>query len=525
MRAGRKLGTATVVLVVILGSCALAGEEAGPDSTGDRTASITEVPATTTVPASTTTAAASTSTAVTAAVSPRPGGAGIGDRLYPQLGNGGYDVREYRIVAVVDPVAGSIEATTTIEAVALHDLSRFNLDFTGPEVTAARLDGEPVAIRREGGELIVDPDEHLPEGEHFEIAISYSGTPEAGRGGAAPFATGWRIGRDSVFVLSQPDGAQTWFPANDHPLDRADVVLEVTAPDGYTAVSGGESRETGTGTVFRIDDTIPYLVPLAVGEFDRREDGRLSSGEPIVTWFDVDVPPGLLDPFRRQDDIIRFFEERFGPYPYTTAGSLVVEDQARVALETQTVPTYTEASAAWGEIVIAHEISHQWFGNRVAVGQWDDIWLNEGLATFSQWLWIEERFGEQAYEEAVRDAHQLISGAVLLDQGVEPEEADRRARRAYPPPDDPRPDDLFTASVYQRGGLAFVALRDRVGDDLLFELLRTWVERHGGGTVTTEDFFDLVSEMAGPGAAAEVEEWVRRDRIPAMPDRGLEPPR
>lgn len=484
-----------------------------------------------TIPAATVTSPPAPSTTaptappVSPAVSPRPGASGLGDRLYPWLGNGGYDVESYLIEAAVDPAGGSISATATITAVALHDLSQFNLDFTGPEVAGVLVDGEPARFRREDGELVVDPGGHIPGGEPFEVEVTYAGVPAAADSPAAPFDTGWHHGDGAVFVLSQPDGARAWFPANDHPQDRADVVLDLEVPPGMVAVSSGPGGEVSPGRfTYRIDGTVPYLVPLAVGRFEMRQDGELPSGEPIVTWYDAAVDPGRLGPFARQRDIIDFFAERFGPYPYDTAGSLVVASGVQVALETQALPTYTEAALGWGEPVVAHEIAHQWFGNRVAVAQWDDIWLNEGLATFAQWLWQEHRRGHEAYEEAVTRAYGLISGLDLVEEGVDPPEADRRARQAYPPPDDPRPDALFTSSVYRRGGLAMVALRDRVGDETVFRILTEWVGRHGGGAATTEDFLALTGELAGPEAADELESWVRDERIPAMPRRGLEPP-
>ncbi len=193
-------------------------------------------------------------------------------------------------------------------------------------------------------------------------------------------------------------------------------------------------------------------------------------------------------------------------------------------METQTIPTYTATSVRWGEVVIAHELAHQWFGNSIALEQWDDIWLNEGLATFAHWLWLEESRGADRYRAEVERAYRTLSGLDLVENGVAPAEAADRVADAFPPPDEPRATDLFNRSVYERGGLALVALRESVGDERLFELLRTYAERFGGRTVSTGDFIDLVGEMLGSEAVALVTSWATDVAMPPLPERGLTPP-
>jgi aminopeptidase N len=468
-------------------------------------------------------------TTTTTPASAQVGEPGIGDRLYPTLGNGGYDVLHYAVDLDVDPGPGSVEATATITAVALQDLGGLHLDLAGLEVSAVTVgpageDLRPARHERRGRELVVLPAEPLAEGTEFQVVVDYAGVPEPVPEGAVPFAPGWRRAEGSYYVFSQPDGAQSWFPANDHPADKATVELVVRLPAGWQAVSGGRADHSSEG-VYRwwFDQPVaPYLVGLAIGTFAERSEEV--DGLTFTTWYDPAVEGGLLDAFGFQPEIIAFFEERFGPYPFDGVGAVVVDDDLAAALETQMVPTYTVASLAWGDVVIAHELAHQWFGNSVSVAQWDDIWLNEGLATFAHWLWIEHRHGTGAYDAQVEVAHRRFSGAELADQGVPPGEARRRAAEAYPPPDFPRADDLFSVSVYERGALALVALRDLAGDDVTFEVLSTWASRFAYANATTDDFLDVVAEVAGLEAAALVEVWIRDPEVPPMPDRGLVPP-
>ena len=457
------------------------------------------------------------------------GSAGIGDRLYPDLGNGGYDVVAYRFALDVDQ-EWFVRATADITLVPLVDLASFNLDLSGLDVDAVEVPGfDDVRFEHLGRELVIDLGSTTRAGEPIDVMIRYSGTPESVPADAVPFRPGWQLAEDVGYLFSQPDGAQSLFPVNDHPQDRAVVELTVTTPLGIEAISGGQVvSETSTAStatvVWEMTDIAPYLIPLGIGDFTLVSD-RQVDGVRYDVWVSDDLGEApAIDAFELQPEIVAFFEERFGPYPFDRAGALIVDDQLGAALETQTIPTYTARSMQWGEVVIAHELAHQWFGNSIALEQWDDIWLNEGLSTFAHWIWLEGSRGAERYDAEVENAYRMLSGLELVGNGVEPADATDRVREAFPPPDDPCPADLFNRSVYERGGLTFVALRDAVGDDALFELLRTYTARYAGETITTEAFLALVEEVLGSESRALVESWALAADIPAMPERGLSPP-
>jgi len=333
-----------------------------------------------------------------------------------------------------------------------------------------------------------------------------------------------------VFVFSEPDGAEGWFPSNDHPLDRATVRIAATVPAGMTVVSGGDGTSSqnpdGTSTfVWMMSDPVaPYLVPLAIGVFDSRAEAP-AGPVPITTWYPAGMAGPELAPFTRQAGIIELLSAWFGPYPFGSAGALIVEDPALpAALETQTLPTYATASLVLGTEVIAHELTHQWFGDDVALARWSDIWLNEGFATFGQWLWVEHDTGPAGYDVRVREAYMQMSGLAAVANGMDPAEAAARARTAFPPPASPRGSDLFNPSVYLRGGLALVALRDQVGDTTMRRIMGTYASAFAGEAVTTDDFLGVVDDVAGSRAVRLVRSWIYDRAIPAMPERGLAPP-
>jgi len=166
-----------------------------------------------------------------------PGAPGIGDSYYPGLGNGGYDVQHYDLDLAYSS-DGTVDADVVITAVATQNLSGLNLDFVGWEVNDLTIDGAEVAFLRDGDELVIT--HRIPSGEHFTIDVSYGGTPQPMQSAAIPIEVGWLVGPESEqFVVAEPDAAHSWFPANDHPLDKATFSFAVTVPTGLTGVANG----------------------------------------------------------------------------------------------------------------------------------------------------------------------------------------------------------------------------------------------------------------------------------------------
>ena len=549
------------------------------------------------------------------------GSSGIGDSYYPLLGNSGYDVQHYTLDLDLDVAGGLISAgRATIEAVALLDLCAFNLDFLGLEIDAIAVDGQPASFTHHSGELTIDPSTALTAGSRFTMEIDYHGTPIGqdaptvvtllgdifgailGVGGAEQkpdpeegeqYGSGWWRGREEIFVAGEPAGAESWYPVNGHPADKATYTLRLTVPDPYSVVANGIltetiTSETGTTTVWESHDPMAtYLVTLHAGRLvtEVREGPR---GLPIRIAFAASVPQGQRVMFDRLPEMIDYFESVFGPYPFESAGGTVVGAPIGFALETQTLPIFgalplvgnsplTDDELAGIETLVAHEFAHQWFGDAVSLLRWQDIWLNEGFASYAQILWIEHTQGVVARNHRVayvyafhaalnpfQDPAQLASlnardviegfrtfsqrflgtavgGQLVRDyqeglgvateadlenitgeEGLAQLAALGVAADYFPGPaartGDPGASNLFSPMmVYDRGALTLHALRLRVGDEAFFTILRTWTARFHNGNATTEDFLTLAEEISGEQLDHFFESWLYEPSLPELP--------
>jgi aminopeptidase N len=433
-----------------------------------------------------------------------PGAAGAGDPYFPNSGNGGYDVSRYEISLRYRPSSHRAAATTEISATATHGLSRFNLDFLGPEITGLAVDGRRATFTREGQELIVTPAAPIDEGTGFEVRVAYRGRlrPRRDPDGALD---GWIPTGDGAYVANEPRGAPTWFPCNDTPTDKATYGFRLTVPKGRKAFGNGvlvdRIRNAKTTTFgWEMDEPMAtYLATATNGRFRLRRATVEAEAGPIPSYVGVDPREAGRRTRRsvgRIPTILDYFEPVFGGYPFSSTGA-IVDHAPRVgfALETQTIPIY---STAPGTLIVAHELAHQWFGDAVTPIRWSDIWLNEGFATWSEWLWL-ERVGRRSLERSFRRHYRVPA-------------SDRATWK--PPPGRPGVKHLFANSVYVRGALTVEALRQKIGDAAFNEVLRRWMAEHRYGNASTPDLIALAEEVSGRSLDEFFDVWLYERRKP-----------
>ncbi|MFD9353732.1 M1 family metallopeptidase [Streptomyces sp. NPDC060031] len=420
----------------------------------------------------------------------RPGASGLRDPYFPKAGNGGYQVEHYELDLDYDPDKGQLDATAVITARAEQGLSSFNLDLSGLKVESVRVQGAGARFNRTGNELTVRPAEDLEKGEVFRTEIDYAGKPKAlvDPDGSEE---GWITTEDGAVAVGEPVGSMSWFPGNHHPSDKATYDITLTVPKGYEAVSNGELRsrtDTDDGrTEFTWHSPEPmasYLATAAIGKF-KVTTGRTASGVPVYNAVAPEESEAAAPVLARLPEAVEWGGRRFGPYPFSTVGSIVLPAQTLAYdLETQTKPAY---SGAPDEETLVHELAHQWFGNSVSPESWKDMWLNEGFALYAEWLWSEDHGGITAQ----RRSEAFLAGDTSVDPHAGP------GWDAFPPAAPPGPDHISDPPVYYRGAMVLQRIRQEVGDEKFFALVRGWAADHRYGNVSTADFTAYAQEKTG----------------------------
>lgn len=439
------------------------------------------------------------------AETPRAGAEGAGDDYYPAMGNGGYDVGRYTLRLRYDPTTDVLSGTAVVEAVATHALSRLNLDFAAFEISELKVAGVAATFQRDGErELVVTPASHIPTGQAFRVEVTYSGKP----------AGEFRHTRDGALAVGEPESASDWYPVNEHPSDKATYDFEVTVPSDLTVVANGApgaitpATDPGWHTARWTASTpmAAYLSTLAIGRFRIFEETY--EGKPVYSAVDERVPAGGVAEraLRRSSEVTAYLASRFGPYPFEALGGVITAEELGFALETQTRPVYEESilngTLEQATSIVAHELAHQWFGDSVSLKRWKDIWLNEGFATYAQWLW-EEHDGGPTAQEAFEDTYRTPESANIWG----------------PPPGDPSARGLFAGSVYVRGAMTVHALRLTIGDEAFFRLLPEWTSTRRGASATTAEFIELAERVSGKQLDELFEAWLYTDTKPPYPGR------
>jgi aminopeptidase N len=429
-----------------------------------------------------------------------PGSPGLGDPFFPNAGNGGYDAQHYTLDLDYDPATHRLVGTATIVAESTQGLKTFNLDLreflsvTSIETgTKKGFKMQPAEWWRDGQELTVSPREKIRDRTGFSVVVTYEGIvepivdPDDSIEGFVPT-------NDGAFVVNEPQGSPGWYPANDNPNDKALFDISVTVPEGLTALANGVlvSSTTANGkTTWSWSHSNPmatYLATATLGVFDLTTS-TLADGTPNY----VAVDPAITSSravLSRIPAVYEFLESVFGDYPFDSIGAIV--DRAPnvgYALESQTKPNYASMPS---EATLVHEIAHQWYGDSVSLEIWPDMWLNEGFATFSEWLWT-EHLGTRTAQQAFNTQYARAATSSFW---------------LTPPAALPGPDVLFSTPVYQRGAMTLQALRVKIGDLAFFQLIRDWADDNRYGNVSTADFIAAAEAASGMDLDAFFDVWL-----------------
>jgi len=459
----------------------------------------------------------------------------LDDALFPTIGNGGYDARHYDLDLAYTVSSKLLTGTATMTAVATQDLSDFSMDLTAWNgVTQVLVDDVPASAGRddEDAKLIVTPATGIKAGSTFRVAVSYGGIqqpyidPDGSPEGLIPSTTYGAV------AVDQPVGAMGWYPNNNVPHDKATYRIRMTVPSPFSVVAGGvltartDDAAAGRST-FTWEDTAPastYLVGLGIGVYDLSSPdpahpamttprpGSPNASVPFYTAVDASFTtgkPSILAQLNATPAMLDFFSELYAtPYPYTSMGGIVPRQNAGYALEVLSRPIYAESSSATfagpGLSTVAHESSHQLFGDYVTLRQQRDMWLNEGFTTFNEWLWGERENADATVQEQYDDRF----------DSADPERwtgdcADSGFWNC--PTAAPTAVSLFGPAVYDRGAMTVFGIFEILGEPAYRTLFHDYLAAYAFGNASTEDLIAFVkAHDPVPGRGARWDEYFRQ---------------
>ena len=433
------------------------------------------------------------------------GAASAGDNYLAGHGNGGYRVERYELDLAYRMPTNRLSGTAVIRARATQLLERFSLDLVHLRVSKVRIEGQRgVRFEQTQRKVIITPSAGIAADTAFTVTLEYAGAPKpsSSRWGAV----GWEELADGVIVAAQPSGAPTWFPCNDAVADKASYDIRISTDQNYTVVCNGRlvehSLSAGQGHWHYVQSqpTATYLATVQIGRYALAPQSF--DGVPGVFAYPRQIESRVLNDFGPLDGMMALFQDRFGPYPFDDYTVVVTADELEIPLEAQSLAIFgaNHADGFHGaDRLIAHELAHQWFGNSVGLTHWKDIWLNEGFACYSEWIWSEHSGGPSA-DAMARQHH----------RGVASQPRDIVVG-------DPGPALMFDDRIYKRGALTLHALRHTIGDAPFFDLLREWAAIHRGGTVTTADFRALAAGYWSAPLDRLFESWLFATSLPRLP--------
>ncbi|WP_309617837.1 M1 family metallopeptidase, partial [Salinibacterium sp.] len=280
----------------------------------------------------------------------------------------------------------------------------------------------------------------------------------------------------------------------------------VSAEQGYTVVGTGVqthyrvSSGRGQWVFEQAEPTASYLVTLQIGRYIRTPVALGGVAGALV--YPADLREGVLADFSKLGAMMEFFEASFGPYPFPEYTVIVTPDVLEIPLEAQAMAIFGSNHAGGVGLVerlVAHELAHQWFGNSVGLASWKHIWLNEGFACYSEWLWSEHQGGPSADALARQFRRHLVGQPTDIILG------------------DPGPALMFDDRVYKRGALTLHSLRRTIGDEPFFLLLREWVATYRFGVADTDDFRALAADYVEGPLDPLFDGWLFGTSVPRLP--------
>jgi aminopeptidase N len=438
----------------------------------------------------------------------------------------GFDALHYDVSLTIGATSPVIQGRTRID-VAMREPRRDDLwfDFSGLAVTRASIAvgggaARTTTSRADDGRIHLAVPATARVGDTLHVEIVYEGTPDDGL-----ILRDNVHGQRSAFADNWPDRARFWFPAIDHPSDKATASFEVRVPAGWEVISNGlRADHLPGGTpprdgVWRWSEAVPvptYTMVIGAADFAIGNVNPCAQGGrnalhadgcvPISYWvFPADSAKGASI-FRRADRMVEYYSQRFGPFPYEKLAH--IQSATRFGgMENVGAIFYSEQAIAQGRLdegTVAHETTHQWFGDGVTEADWSHLWLSEGFATYFGIQFFEQADGKESFQRRLAESRQGyfesdVTDLAMVDTSAVP---------------DNNLFSLLNANSYNKGGQVLHMLRGLLGDDAFFAGIRLYFQRYENRTALTRDLQHALEEAAGKDLGWFFDEWAYRPGYP-----------
>ena len=418
----------------------------------------------------------------------------------------------------MDLEQGQCQGTCHIRLTPIRSGTRhLTLDAVQQDIQGVLIEGEPQTFDYDGQYLQIYTQEPLPVGETIGIEIQYHlDRPQRGLYFIQPTPTDPQK-PVQVWTQGEDEDARYWFPCFDYPGQLATSEIRVKVPAGFRALANGEliesCQEGEQWTYHWLQQQIhpTYLMTLVVGKFAQVEDQW--QGKPVLYYGDPGREADLQRTLGKTPAMIEFFSQRFGyPYPYPHYTQVFVHDFIFGGMENTSTTLLTDRCllderAALddrrSETLVAHELAHQWFGDLVVIKHWSHAWIKEGMATYSETLWIQEAYGadDGAY-------YQLQTLRSYLAEDAS------RYRRPIVTHVYREPIELYDRHLYEKGACIYRLLHHELGDELFWKSIQYFVQNHAHQTVETIDLIRAIETVTGRNLLFIFDQYVFRGGHP-----------
>ncbi|KPL19730.1 MAG: hypothetical protein AMJ92_01990 [candidate division Zixibacteria bacterium SM23_81] len=421
-----------------------------------------------------------------------------------------YDVLHYEINMDIDIPGDTVRtASVFIDCQSQTDtLTTVDLRFFRMTIDSITVNGESKSYTRDDDELLVDLGGAVSQGDTFQVAVYYHGRPITGL-----VQMGLFISPSITYSIGAPEGAYRWYPCYDHPSDKATADLNITVPAGYIVASNGtlvgsKLDEKRSKAIYQWSEDYPistYLICVVISQYTSFSMWYYTDQDTmeIPIWVAASDSADAVADFANLPDMIACYADLFGPYPFIEEKYAMATFNWGGAMEHQTCVSWgfpITGNQDW-EHVVAHELSHMWWGDWVTYDDFADVWLNEGFATYCEALWWQYLYGEVGLQIYMDD---------MQDYYANWENSTGHRFPIYDPP----PGYIYSPTEYEKGGCVLHMLRFVVGDSTFFDILRTYGTTYAYANAVTADFQAVCEAESGQDMDWFFDQWIYDQGFP-----------